>query len=195
MGHEGRRQPQSGLRVGHESAAESNHGMSDLQAQIQKPFTLNWLIQGASQPTGITFHHLVANEPNALQSELLPAYDKFALINLLQYWQPEVAMIMGRPRQFWERAATESEHPFFGHPLLAKYGGSLSEFSRRRGLERSKEKGVSSLPGVFTCQVLSTIRTLALLENPHRMELVRLAKRTASVVWGITLGKPRYTPI
>ncbi|MEJ0088566.1 MAG: hypothetical protein WDM80_02220 [Limisphaerales bacterium] len=44
--------------------------MSDVQLEIQKRFTLNWLIQGAAQHAGMTFHHLVRDELDALESGL-----------------------------------------------------------------------------------------------------------------------------
>jgi hypothetical protein len=159
--------------------------MNDEQAQIQKRLTLNWLIQGAAQHAGMTFHHMVRDELNALDPQLLPSYDQYALINLLQYWQAEVTVLIGSPRRFWQNAATKPEHPFYRHPLLSKYGGTLAEAGRQRGLERCKEKGVSCLPVIFSFRLSALIQRLKKLEEPHRPALVQLAKRTASAVWGI----------
>jgi hypothetical protein len=97
-----------------DSSAESAAGMSDEQLQIQKRFTLNWLIQGAAQHAGMTFHHLVRDELNAISPKLLHFYDQYALINLLQYWQPEAKLLLGSPERFWERAARRADHPFTG---------------------------------------------------------------------------------
>src|SRR5437867_5417629 len=159
--------------------------MSEVQLQIQKRLTLNWLIQGAAQHAGMTFHHLVREELNAINPKLLHLYDQYALINLLQYWQPEAKLFLGSPKRFWGRAATSPRHPFYGHPLLSKYGGMLAEISRQRGLERCKEKGFTRLPFVFSFQALRVIQHLSILEAPHRFGLAQLGKRTASMVWGI----------
>jgi hypothetical protein len=159
--------------------------MSDIQLEIQKRFTLNWLIQGAAQHAGMTFHHLVRDELDELDPDLVLAYDQYAIINLLQYWQIEGKIFLGSPTRFWRRASTNHRHPFFGHPLLAKYGGMLAEAGRQRGVERAKEKGITLLPFAFSAQVQRLVQRLRILEKPHRPELVKLAKRTASTVWGI----------
>jgi hypothetical protein len=78
-----------------DSPAESTVAMSDEQLQIQKRLALNWLIQGAAQHAGMTFHHLVRDELNAISPKLLHFYDQYALINLLQYWQPEAKLLLG----------------------------------------------------------------------------------------------------
>jgi hypothetical protein len=163
--------------------------MSDEQLQIQKRFTLNWLIQGAAQHAGMTFHHLVRDELNAISPKLLHFYDQYALINLLQYWQPAVKLLLGAPKRFWQQAATRTDHPFYGHPLLSRYGGMLAETSRQRGLDRCKEKGFTRLPIAFSFQTLWVIQRLRLLETPHRFELAQLGKRTASMVWGISTDR------
>ena len=159
--------------------------MSDERLQIQKRLTLNWLIQGAAQHAGMTFHHLVRDELNALSPKLLHFYDQYALINLLQYWQPEGKLLLGSPRHFWRHAATRPGHPFYGHPLLSRYGGMLAETSRQRGLERCREKGFTRLPIAFSFQTVWVMQRLSMLEAPHRFELAELGKRTACMVWGI----------
>src|SRR6516164_2965223 len=107
-----------------------------LRDEINKRLTLNWLIQGAAQHAGMTFQHLVRDELNALHPELVRLYDQYALINLLQYWHTSAGLLLGRPKSYWKQAATDPGHPFFGHPLLAKYGGLLAETGRQRGLAR-----------------------------------------------------------
>jgi hypothetical protein len=133
----------------------------------------------------MTFHHLVRNELNALDPRLLLLYDQYALINLLQYWQVEGAMVLGWPPRFWQRAASDSSHPFYNHPLLSKFGGMLAEAGRQKGLERCKEKGLTRLPFAFSVQVKINVQQLRTLEKPHQSSLVHLAKETASLVWGI----------
>lgn len=163
--------------------------MTDERLEIQKRHTLNWLIQGAAQHAGMTFHHMVREELSALEPELLKYYDQYALINLLQYWQPTSAMIFGWPPRFWEKAVSAEDHPFFGHPLLSRYGGMLAEAGRQRARERCREKGLNPLPVAFTLQVMHVVARLRELEAPHRPQLARLAKQTASMVWGIPLER------
>jgi hypothetical protein len=162
---------------------------SSLRDQIHKRFTLNWLIQGAAQHAGMTFHHLVRGELDALDPRLVRLYDQYALINLLQYWHADAVLIFGWPPRFWRRAATNPRHPFFGHPLLARFGGMLAAAARDRAMERSGEKGVTRLPIWFGFQALYRISRLSALESPHRRQLVELAKRSASTIWGIPIER------
>ncbi len=159
--------------------------MSDEQLEIQKRHTLNWLIQGASEHAGMSLHHLVRDDLNALDAELLRCYDHFALLCLLQYWRGLSVLMVGWPPRFWRRAASQPSHPFFGHPLLSQYGGMLAEAAKQRALARCKEKGFSALPFAFSFQVLSLLKRLRGLESPHRPRLLQLAKSTASTIWGI----------
>ena len=69
----------------------------ELRDEINKRMTLNWLIQGAAQHAGMTFHHLVRDELSALDPQLLRLYDQFSLINLLQYWHLSAAILLGSP--------------------------------------------------------------------------------------------------
>ena len=159
--------------------------MSDEALEVRKRFTLNWLIQGAAQHAGMTFHHLVRDELNALHPELVWRYDQYALINLLQYWHVEARMVFGSPPRFWKQATTKQSHPFFGHPLLSRYGGTLAEAGRQRALKRCKEKDLRHSPIAFIRQALSVMDRLRVLEAPHRPRLTQLARETASAVWGI----------
>ena len=156
-----------------------------LQDEIQKRLTLNWLIQGASQHAGMTFHHLVRDELNAVHPGLIRLYDHFALINLLQYWHLSATIVFGRPSRFWKHAPSQIDHPFFGHSLLCKYGGLLAEEGRKRALKRSKEKGLTRLPVAFSIQTVRCILSLRKFEAGHRPRLIQIAKRAASMVWGI----------
>jgi len=159
--------------------------MSDDLPEIQKRLTLNWLIQGAAQHAGMTFHHLVRDELAALNPGLVQLYDQYALINLLQYWQRSTSLFFGWPPRFWRLAASKRSHPFFGHALLSRHGGMLAETGRQRALERCQEKGFSRLPLAFSSQALFVVGRLRLLEAPYRPRLVGLARQTATMVWGI----------
>jgi hypothetical protein len=161
----------------------------ELRDEINKRLTLNWLIQGAAQHAGLTFHHLVRDEIDALDPRLVRLYDQYALINLLQYWQVEGVMLLGWPPRFWRRAASNCSHPFFAHPLLSRFGGMLAASARQRAIERCKEKGVTRFPVLFTCQTAYLVGLLRRLEQPHRSALVEIAKRAASTVWGIPIDR------
>jgi hypothetical protein len=160
-----------------------------LRDEINKRLTLNWLIQGASQHVGMTLQHLVRDELDALDPRLRRLYDKFALVNLLQYWRIEAVLLLGWPGRFWKRAASTSKHPFSAHPILSKYGGMLAAAAKQRAVVRSKEKGLSLIPILFAFQAAYLILRLPWLEAPHRSELIELAKRTASAIWGITIDR------
>jgi hypothetical protein len=156
-----------------------------LRDEIHKRLTLNWLIQGASQHAGMTLHHLVRDELDAIDPKLIRLYDQFALIGLLQYWSFEFVLRVGWPRRFWRRAATNPKHPFFGHALLSRHGGMLAAEARRRAIDRCREKGLSSLPGVFIFQAVGVINEIQMKEAAHTRELIELAKKAAALVWGI----------
>jgi hypothetical protein len=160
--------------------------VSDQLLEIQKRHTLNWLIQGASQHAGMTLHHLVRDDLDALDARMLRYYDHFALLELLQYWRGmSVLIVVGWPPRFWKRAASEPSHPFFGHPLLSRHGGMLAEAAKQRALGRCKEKRFSALPFALSFKAVSLLKRLHGLESPHRPRLLQLAKRTASTIWGI----------
>ena len=165
--------------------------MSDdaLRSEMNKRFTLNWLIQGAAQQAGMTFHHLVRDELDALDPGLVRSYDQYALINLLQYWNIDAVLIFGWPPRFWRRAASKSRHPFFSHPLLSKFGGMLAAAGRQRAIDRCKEKGVTRKPILFSLQVTSLVYRLRVLETPHRLRLIELAKNATSTIWGIPVDR------
>lgn len=133
----------------------------------------------------MSLHHLVRDDLDALDARLLQHYDHFALLLLLQYWRGLSVLIVGWPPRFWKRAASEPSHPFFGHPLLSKYGGMLAEAAKQRALGRCKEKRFSALPFAFSFRTVSILKRLRALESPHRPKLLQLAKRTASTIWGI----------
>jgi hypothetical protein len=160
-----------------------------LSGEINKRLTLNWLIQGASQHAGLTLHHLVRDELNAIDPALIALYDQQALIHLLQYWHVEAFLIMGSPNRFWRRAATKPRHPFFRHPLLSRHGGALATAAKERALQRCKEKGVTRTPVLFTMQATLLISRLQSKESPYRPALVALAKEAASRVWGMPVER------
>lgn len=157
----------------------------ELRDEINKRLTLNWLIQGAAQHAGMTFHHLVREELDALDGRLVSLYDQYALCNLLQYWSAGAVVILGWPPRFWRRAVGDPNHVFFGHPLLAMFGGRLARVGRQRALERCGEKRLTSLPVVRSFQASAVKQSIRKLEAPHRLRLTEIAKESASRIWGI----------
>ena len=157
----------------------------ELRDEINKRFSLNWLIQGAAQHTGMTLHYLVREELDAIDPELVRLYDQFALCLLLQFWQFEGVLLHGWPPRFWRRAASNPKHPFFGHPVLSRHGGMLAEAARRRALERCKEKGFWALRFLYPFQVLNVFVRLLSREAGHSQALSELAKKAVTRVWGI----------
>lgn len=161
----------------------------ELRDEINKRVTLNWLTQGAAMHTGMTFHYLVRDELSSLDPRLMRLYGQFALVGALQYWQVDSTMLFGWPPRFWKRAATKRSHPFFSHPLLSKFGGMLAANARERSLARCKEYGLTRFPFMFSAQTMFLMVRLRLLEAPHRLVLIDLAKRVASSVWGIPVAQ------
>lgn len=160
-----------------------------LDDQVNKRLTLNWLIQGAAQHAGMTLHHLVRDDLNELNPRLVRLYDQYALMNLLQYWSVDAAILLGWPPLFWKRAQTSRRHPFFNHPLLPRYGGILAAASRARAMERCEGKGLPRSSLVRSILGGWIEFRLKRIEAPHRPRLVSLAKASASAVWGIPVEK------
>jgi hypothetical protein len=157
-----------------------------LQGEINKRFTMNWLIQGAAQHAGMTLHHLVRDELDALDPELVRLYDQYALINLLQYWHLDATLLLGWPPRFWRRASSDPRHPFFGHPVLSRHGGALAATARQRGRERCKEKGFWGLRFFFSFQAMHVIGRLRHKEAGHAQALIELARKAVTMAWGIS---------
>src|SRR5262245_6114132 len=160
-----------------------------LRDEINKRFTLNWLIQGAAQHAGMTFHHVVRDELDAIDPALIPLYDQYALINLLQYWHLDAILLLGWPPRFWRRAASNPKHPFFNHPVLSRHGGALAAAARQRGIERCKEKGFWPLRFFFSLKAAHVVESLRRREAGHSDALIALAKKAVTQVWGISPGQ------
>src|SRR5262245_64120381 len=117
-----------------------------LREQIHKRMTLNWLIQGASEHAGMTFHHLVRDELNAIEPKLLWLYDRFALLGMLQYWQRDAILLLGWPPRFWRRAASKPVtrfsatrcSPDTGVCWPKRLGNGRSPGAKKRGSEPSR---------------------------------------------------------
>ena len=155
-----------------------------LRDEIHKRHTLNWLIPGRSpKARRDDFPSLrLRDELNALNPKLVRLYDQYALINLLQYWQPDVVALFGSPSHFWKRASKNPKHPFYGH-LLLEICLECSPHLAGNALERCGEKGVTRIPFAFIRSLLLSV-TCASVER-YRVSACETAKRTALTVWGI----------
>jgi hypothetical protein len=159
------------------------------RVEINKRLTLNWLIQGAAQHAGMTAHHLVRNELDGIHPDLTRLYDLYALTNLLQYWSPNAVLLLGWPPRFWKRAASKSGHPFFSHPLLSRHGGTLAAAAKERAVERATEKGIGGNPSLIPGRASRELARVRVFEAGHSAELIELAKRATSTVWGIPVAQ------
>ena len=160
-------------------------GGDELLDLINKRMTLNLLIQGSAQHAFLTSHHLVREELCAIDPDLLLLYDKFALAAFIQYWRGASVLVSGLPGPFWKRAKRRRRHPFYRHPLLSRYGGTLAAASKKRAIERCREKGVARFPGAFSFHLLYLLNRVMYKEFKHQPALIELAKRTTQMVWGI----------
>ena len=127
--------------------------MTNNCAEINKRFTLNWLIQGAAQHAGITFHHVVRNELEAINPDLISLYDQYALINLLQYWHVGATLLLGSPTKYWKGGSRIGTTRFSAIPCcqsteacsLTLPDSVLWNASRKRGFGRSDTFSPSKL--------------------------------------------------
>jgi hypothetical protein len=156
-----------------------------VRPEINKRLTLNWLIQGAAQHAGMTAHHLVRDELGVIHRELIRLYDLYALTNLFQYWSPDAVLLLGWPSRFWKRAASSSSHPFFNHPVLSRHGGMLAAAAKQRAVERAQEKGITGSPSLIPGRVRPQLARVRVIEASYTEELIDLAKKATSMVWGI----------
>jgi hypothetical protein len=162
-----------------------NHRVTHhVQQQIYKRMTLNLLIQGAATHTFMTAHHLVKGQLDAIHPKLVRLYDQFPVGMFLGYWYGDVALTLGRPKKFWRRVET-TDHPFYGHPLLTRFGGELTEAARLHTRARAKEKGVAWLPGPNYLQTLSVFLRTHRIERHRRPRLEELAREATQMIWGI----------
>ncbi len=155
-----------------------------MEAEINKRLTLNLLIQGAATHSHLTLHHLVKDELDAIDSDLVELYDKVAVSGFLANWYGDLVLLCGRPKRFWRRTHRRG-HPFARHALLATHGGTLAEASRRHAVARAHEKGAATTPGMHYLQLVRLVIQVFQIEADHTDTLEELAKQVTSSVWGI----------
>jgi hypothetical protein len=164
-------------------------GMSnDVLLQTNKRLTMNLLIQGAAAHAFLTAHHLVRDELEAIRPGLTKLYDKWVLSAYLNYWIGDLPIIHGRPSRFWRRVRCVG-HPFHEHRFLARHGNELSCASKRYVTARGWRKGVIGIPIIHYIQMVVLYIRVYWAERNHEQELVRIAKRATSRIWGIDEGR------
>lgn len=158
--------------------------LSNRQAQLNKRFSLNLLIQGAASHTYLTAHHLVKDELQAIDRDLLRIYDKMSVNVHLSQWIGDLVFAVGFPKQFWG-SIHQPEHPFAHHPFLVKHGEALSLESKQHTIERAKQRGVSTVPGIQYAQTIWLLGRTIMKEKHHRLALARIAESATQMIWGI----------
>ena len=158
--------------------------LSNRQAQLNKRFSLNLLIQGAASHTYLTAHHLVKDELQAIDRDLIRVYDKMSVNVHLSQWIGDLVFAVGFPKQFWG-SINQPEHPFAHHPFLVKYGEALSIESKQHTMERAKQRGVSTVPGIQYAQTFWLLGRTMMKEKHHRHALAKIAETATQMIWGI----------
>ncbi len=154
------------------------------EAEVNKRFTLNLLIQGAASHSFLTIHHLVRDDLNRINQKLLPHYDRVVLSVYIAQWIGDLVLFLGRPNRFWKRVA-EPGQPFANHRLLTTHGKALADASWKHATARAREKGVSTVPGIQMAQSLKLVFQTFALEEGIEDELESIAKEAVSLMWNI----------
>jgi hypothetical protein len=160
------------------------HLNQELQRQLNKRLTLNLLIQGVATHSYFTTHHLVKEELDQIDPNLIPLYDRISVSGFLAYWLGDLCLVCGTPTRFWARVG-QPQHPFARHPLLVECGAELAAASYRHARERAKAKGVSRIPGFHYAQLVRMMIQALRRERKHQPRLEQLARQVAHAVWGI----------
>ena len=158
--------------------------LSNWQAQLNKRFSLNLLIQGAASHTYLTAHHLVKHELQSIDADLIRIYDKMSVNVHLSQWIGDLVFAVGFPKQFWG-SIDQPDHPFARHPFLVKYGEALSRESKQHTIDLAKQRGVSTVPGIQYAQTIWLLGRTIMKEKHHRIELAKIAESATQMIWGI----------
>lgn len=160
----------------------------ELHRQTNKRLSLNLLIQGAAMHSFLTGHHLVSEELDQVRRKLTKNYDRFSVCFALNYFIGDIIPAYGRPSRFWSRTDSK-DHPFHNHRLFAEYGHDLWLSSKRFLIKRAWSKGVIAIPVFQWLQLAYFFMKAYFLERHHRSNLIHLAKKANSLMWGIDLER------
>ncbi len=161
---------------------------AEIEAEVNKRFTMNLLIQGAASHTFLTTHHLVRDELNALDAELVELYDRVVLSVYIAQWIGDMVVLLGRPSKFWKRVAKPGQ-PFANHTLLTRHGKELADSSWKHAATRAKKKRVSTTPGLQMGQSLKLVFETFSKEEYIRAPLETLARRAVAEMWDIPIER------
>ncbi len=159
-----------------------------LRDEINKRLTLNLLIQGAATHTFMTSHHLVKSDLEAINPKLIGLYDKITVGSFLGYWIGDLVLFTGRPGRFWT-TTHRPDHPFHLHRFLARHGRGLADTAKRMAVDRAKQKGMSTFPGVHYGHVIGTLIRIMQAERGHLPQLQQIARQTTHSIWGIDIDR------
>lgn len=150
---------------------------------VNKRLTMNILIQGAASHAHLSAHHLVREELDQIQTELVPLYDHAIAGATYAYWKGFLPIIMGRSSKFWLRM-NKPKHPFFYHRFLRRHGLMLADQAFETAESRCLEKGVPTGMYRHEFAIMKDILRIIELEKEHRSRLAELAKQTCEQIIG-----------
>lgn len=154
----------------------------DQIACLSKRVMLNMLIQGAATHTFFTAHHLVKDEIDQVDSDLIRLYDQLVPCLFLNPWIGDLILVQGLPNWFWRRLR-KPRHPLYGCRLLRLRGRGLAAASRRWTFARAKEKGAWRFLGGPAIQSQWLMCKTIFKENAARRRLTEIAVDAACMVW------------
>ena len=150
---------------------------------VNKRLTMNILIQGAASLAHLSAQHLVRDELDQINDELVPLYDRSIAGATYAYWKGFISVIMGRANKFWG-TMNKPGHPFFYHRFLRRHGKMLADEAFAAAKTRCVEKGVPI--GLYRHEyaIMKDIFKIIELEQDHRPRLAALAKNACEQIVG-----------
>ncbi len=150
---------------------------------VNKRLTLNILIQGAASHAHLSAHHLVRDELDLINTDLVPLYDHAIAGATYAYWEGFLTIIMGRSGKFWGRM-NRPKHPFFFHRFLRRHGQMMADAAFVTAKARCLEKGVPTGMYRHEFAIMRDIFRIIDLEKAHRPRLAELAMLTCEQIVG-----------
>ncbi len=150
---------------------------------VNKRLSMNLLIQGAAAQAHQTGHHLVRDELNSINTQLLRQYDRAIAGATYSYWRGYVTFVMGDATTFWH-TLHQAESPFFYHRFLRRHGRMLAEAAFASAEKRCLEKEIPTDMLSMETAIMNDILKAVDIERNHRKRLEQLAVRACSQIIG-----------
>ena len=150
---------------------------------VNKRLTMNILIQGAASHAHLSAHHLVRDELDQIDTDLVPLYDQAIAGATYAYWRGFLPIIMGRSDKFWRRM-NRPENPFFYHRFLRRHGRTMADDAFKTAKSRCLEKSVPTSMYRHEFAIMKDILQIVDLEKEYRPPLAELAKQTCEQIIG-----------